>query len=102
MNILGLSCFYHDSAACLLKEGVLVAAASEERFSRRKHDSAFPVSAIRYVLAQGEISMEAIDAVVFYDKPILKFERLLKSQLHSFPMSFRHFVDGMPQWMNTR
>jgi carbamoyltransferase len=102
VNILGLSCFYHDSGACLLKEGVLVAAASEERFSRRKHDSAFPISAIRYALSQGEITADAIDAVVFYDKPILKFERLLKSQLHTFPRSFRHFVDGMPQWMNTR
>ncbi len=102
MNILGLSCFYHDAGACLLKDGVLVAAASEERFSRRKHDSAFPVSAIRYVLSEGEITADDIDAVVFYDKPILKFERLLKSQLHTFPGSFRHFVDGMPQWMNTR
>jgi carbamoyltransferase len=102
VNILGLSCFYHDAGACLLQEGVLVAAASEERFSRRKHDSAFPIHAIRYVLSQGEITADAIDAVVFYDKPILKFERLLKSQLHSFPLSFRHFVDGMPQWMNTR
>ena len=102
MNILGLSCFYHDAGACLLKDGVLVAAASEERFSRRKHDSAFPVLAIRYVLDEGEVSPDGIDAVVFYDKPILKFERLLKSQLHTFPWSFRHFVDGMPQWMNTR
>jgi len=102
VNILGLSCFYHDAGACLLKDGVLVAAASEERFSRRKHDSAFPISAIRYVLAEGEVPTDSIDAVVFYDKPILKFERLLKSQLHTFPMSFRHFVDGMPQWMNTR
>jgi len=102
VKILGLSCFYHDAAACLLDNGVLVAAASEERFSRRKQDSDFPVSAIRHVLSEGGHQVEDIDAVVFYDKPILKFERLLKSQLHTFPMSFSHFVDGMPRWMATR
>ncbi|MEC7240220.1 MAG: carbamoyltransferase [Myxococcota bacterium] len=102
MYILGLSCFYHDAAACLLKDGVVVAAGSEERFSRKKHDSDFPSLAVAYCLEEAGISAEELDAVVFYDKPMLKFERLLRSHIHGFPKSFKHFVENMPRWMGTR
>ena len=102
MYILGLSCFYHDAAACLLKDGVAVAAGSEERFSRKKHDSDFPSLAIEYCLNEAGIAAHELDAVVFYDKPMLKFERLLRSHIHGFPRTFKHFVENMPRWMGTR
>lgn len=102
MYILGLSCFYHDAAACLLKDGVPVAAASEESFSRKKHDSDFPSRAIRFCLEQAGIGAAALDAVIFYDKPLVKFDRLLRYQVDSFPRSFRTFVDSMPRWVATR
>lgn len=102
MYILGLSCFYHDAAACLLKDGVVVAAGSEERFSRKKHDSDFPSLAIEYCLNEAGIAAHELDAVVFYDKPMLKFERLLRSHIHGFPRTFKHFVENMPRWMGTR
>ncbi len=102
MHILGLSCFYHDSGACLLRDGQVVAAASEERFTRVKHDNRFPSDAIRYCLAEAGIDASRIDAVIFYDKPILKFDRLLRSQLHHFPASFKQFVTGMAPWVATK
>ncbi len=102
MDILGLSCFYHDSAACLLRDGRVVAAASEERFTRKKADSRFPSDAIRYCLEEGGTDAQRLDAVIFYDKPILKFDRLLRSQIHNFPASFRQFVDGMAPWVATK
>ncbi len=87
MRILGLSAYYHDSAACLVEDGVIVAAAQEERFTRKKHDAAFPRNAARYCLAEGRgsPSIDALDAVVFYDKPILKFDRLLEIVLLGRP-----------------
>ncbi|MED5373548.1 MAG: carbamoyltransferase [Myxococcota bacterium] len=102
MYILGLSCFYHDAAACLLRDGVPIAAASEQAFSRKKHDSDFPVQAIRWALKQGGIRPEQIEAVAFYDKPLVKFDRLLRYQLEHFPTTFKGFVDSMPRWMGTR
>jgi len=102
MNILGLSCYYHDAAACLLVEGQVVAAASEERFTRKKHDSGFPLHSIRYACREAGITPRQIDAVVFYDKPLLKFDRLLRSQVFHFPASFKQFVDGMPRWVATK
>ncbi len=102
MDILGLSCFYHDSAACLLRDGQVVAAASEERFTRKKADSRFPSDAIRYCLTEGRTEASKLDAVIFYDKPILKFDRLLRSQLHNFPASMRQFVTGMAPWVATK
>ena len=75
--VLGISCFYHDAAAALLKDGVVVAAGQEERFSRKKHDSGFPNRAIQYVLHEGGVRPDQLDAVGFYDKPLLKFERML-------------------------
>ena len=102
MHILGLSCFYHDAAVCLLREGVPIAAASEQAFTRKKHDSDFPVQGIRWALKQAGIRADQIDAVAFYDKPLLKFDRLLRYQMEHFPGSFKSFVDSMPRWMGTR
>ena len=83
MYIVGISSFYHDSAACLLKDGVIVAAAQEERFTRIKHDQNFPINAIRYCLDKGNISSDDIEIIAFYDKPFLKFERILETYLRS-------------------
>ena len=91
VNVLGLSCFYHDSAAALLRDGQVVAAAQEERFTRKKHDSDFPAHAIRYVLREAGIGPGEIDAVGFYDKPLLKFERMLSTYVATFPRSFNSF-----------
>ena len=102
MYILGLSCFYHDAAACLLLDGVPVAAATEEAFTRKKHDSGFPLQAIRYVLSEAGISIADVALVAFYDKPLVKFERLLLSHVATFPKSFPQFVRGMPSWFSTK
>lgn len=100
--ILGISCYYHDSAACLLQDGVIVAAAQQERFSRVKHDAAFPAEAIRYCLAEAGISLQQLSAVVFYDKPFLKFERLLETYLAHAPCGFRSFLAAMPVWLKEK
>ena len=76
-NVLGISAYYHDSAAALLRDGELVAAAQQERFTRKKHDAGFPAEAIRYCLEAGDLDLDGVDRVVFYDKPLVKFERLL-------------------------
>ncbi|MEL6348315.1 MAG: carbamoyltransferase [Myxococcota bacterium] len=102
MYILGLSCFYHDASVCLLKDGVPIAAVNEQSFSRRKHDPDFPVQAIRWALSFAGISIEQVELVAFYDKPLVKFERLLKSHLATFPRSFPQFVRGMPSWFATK
>src|SRR5919197_5084010 len=102
MDILGISCFYHDAAACLLRDGHLVAAAEEERFSRRKHDSGFPEQAIRYCLEAGEVVPEELDHVVFYEKPLLKFERIASSYAASFPRSRGVFVRAMQTWLGDK
>ncbi|OGG47211.1 hypothetical protein A2671_00165 [Candidatus Kaiserbacteria bacterium RIFCSPHIGHO2_01_FULL_49_13] len=102
MYILGLSCFYHDSAACLIKDGQLVAAAVEERFSRRKHDFSFPERAIAYCLDEAGIEMAAVDQVVFYEKPILKFDRILSQHLAAWPRSFLPFYLALPSWFNEK
>lgn len=102
MNILGISAFYHDSAACLLRDGVIVAAAQEERFSRRKHDPGFPEQAIAFCLRQGELGATALDAVAFYDKPILKFERILQTHLGVAPAGLPAFVKAVPLWLKEK
>ncbi|MEE3228881.1 MAG: carbamoyltransferase N-terminal domain-containing protein [Chloroflexota bacterium] len=102
MNILGLSCFYHDAAAVLLQDGDLVAAVEEERFSRVKHDHRFPQHAINYCLSEGGITAQDIDYVVFYEKPLLKFERILSSTLGSYPMSWGVFRESMITWFNDK
>ncbi len=102
MNVLGLSCFYHDSAAALLRDGVIVAACQEERLSRKRHDSGFPARAVKYVLREAGIGPEQIDAVGFYDKPLLKFERILTTYVATFPRSFNSFRKAMPLWIKEK
>ncbi len=102
MRILGLSAFYHDSAAALVQDGVLLAAAQEERFTRRKHDPGFPVQAIQAVLACGGTDLKSIDHVAFYDKPFLKFERLLETYLAFAPRGFTSFRQALPLWLQEK
>ena len=102
MNILGISAYYHDAAAALLREGEIVAAAQEERFTRKKHDPRFPVSAIRYCLEAGGIEAAKVDKVVFYDKPFLKFERLLETYLAFAPRGFKSFRMAIPVWLREK
>ena len=93
MRILGISCFYHDSAACVIEDGAIIAAAQEERFTRIKHDSAFPSHAVRYCLAEAGGRDAEIEAVAFYDKPILKFHRILETYFSVAPMGLRVWGD---------
>eukprot|EP00752_Nemacystus_decipiens_P000794 g794.t1 len=102
MKILGLSAFYHDAAAALLVDGKLIAAAQEERFTRKKHDSEFPAQAIAYCLEKGGLTFDALDYVVFYDKPFLKFERLLETYVAFAPRGFRSFRMAMPVWLGEK
>ena len=102
MYILGLSCFYHDSAICLLKDGVPIAAVDEQAFTRKKHDSSFPRNAIQWALQSAGIEISDLKAIAFYDKPLVKFERILKSHVAHFPRSFPQFVKGMPNWFSTK
>ncbi|MCF3574822.1 hypothetical protein L2E80_05845 [Planktothrix agardhii 1812] len=102
MNILGISAYYHDSAAALVCDGKIVAAAQEERFTRKKHDPAFPANAIRYCLQEANITFFEIDQVVFYDKPLVKFERLLETYLSYTPRGFRSFMKAMPVWLKEK
>ena len=102
MNILGISAFYHDSAACLLKDGEIIAAAQEERFTRKKHDSEFPAHAIHYCLEEAGIASSEIDNVVFYEKPFVKFERLLETYLAFAPKGFKSFYKAMPMWIKEK
>jgi carbamoyltransferase len=102
MYILGISCYYHDSAACLLKDGQIVAAAQEERFSRIKHDQDFPISAVRYCLNEVGITIDDVDYVGFYDKPLIKFERILLTYLATFPRSFPSFIKAIPLWLRKK
>jgi carbamoyltransferase len=102
MKILGFSAYFHDSAACLVIDGDIVAAAQEERFSRKKHDPAFPLNSIRYCMQEAGIAANGIDYVVFYDKPFLKFERLLETYLAFAPMGFKSFASSLPLWLNDK
>lgn len=100
--ILGLSCYYHDSAAALLKDGSVVAAAAEERFTRVKHDHSFPINAIQYCLQSQKITIKAIEHIGCYEKPILKLERILSQHLESFPRSYKTFLTALPSWINEK
>lgn len=102
MYILGISAFYHDSAACLIKDGKIIAAAQEERFTRKKHDASFPHHAIQYCLREVKISASQIDNVVFYEKPFVKFERLLETYLAFAPKGFTSFAKAMPVWIKDK
>ena len=101
-SILGISAFYHDSAAALIKDGEIVAAAQEERFSRKKHDARYPYNAIKYVLAEGNINLGEVDHIVFFEKPFLKFERLLETYMAFAPKGFKSFSLSMPIWLREK
>ena len=102
MNILGLSCFYHDSAASLVRDGEIVAAAQEERFTRKKHDPRFPKNALDYCLERAGISVDDLDYVAYYDKPFLTFERLLLSYLTVAPRGLRSWLEAIPLWLGQK
>src|SRR3990167_5828880 len=102
MYILGISCFYHESAACLIRDGLVVAASAEERFSRKKHDSEFPKMAASFCLKKAGISAGDLDYVVFYEKPFWKFQRILLSTLVSWPLAFRLFAKAMVTWLSDK
>ena len=100
--VLGLSCYYHDSAAALLKNGEIISAAQEERFSRKKHDSRFPKNAILYCLKSQEINLSDVTKIVYYEKPLLTFERLLETYLGTAPRGGRSFVTSMQVWLKEK
>ncbi len=102
VNILGISAYYHDSAACLVRDGEIIAAAQEERFTRKKHDHRFPTHAVQYCLKEGKIQPSDLDFVAFYDKPLIKFERLLETYLAYAPKGFRSFLMAMPLWLRQK
>src|SRR3979411_1461694 len=102
MIVFGISAFYHDSAAAIVRDGTIIAAAQEERFTRKKHDAGFPAHAIRYCVAEAGISFADIDFVTFYEKPFLKFERLLETYLAFAPRGFRSFRMALPLWLKDK
>ena len=101
-SILGISAFYHDSAAAILLDGKIVAAAQEERFSRKKHDPRYPFNAIKYVLKESKLKISDIDYIVFFEKPFLKFERLLETYMAFAPKGFKSFSLSMPIWLREK
>ncbi|MCX5895525.1 MAG: carbamoyltransferase [Proteobacteria bacterium] len=102
MNILGISAFYHDSAACLVQDGTIAAAAQEERFTRKKHDFAFPKNAISYCLKEGGLTARDLDYIAFYDKPFIKFERILETYLAYAPLGIQSFIKAIPLWIKQK
>src|SRR5215813_1436891 len=102
MLILGISAFYHDSAAALIRDGEIIAAAQEERFTRKKHDSGFPRNAVQYCLAEEGVKLRDFDLVVFYDKPFLKFERLMETYIAFAPRGIRSFAMAIPLWVREK
>src|SRR5512140_3531220 len=100
--ILGISAFYHDSAACLIRDGQIIAAAQEERFTRKKHDASFPRQAVAYCLKEGGIRAEDLALVAFYEKPFLKFDRILHTYLAYAPSGLRSFLMAIPLWIRER
>lgn len=102
MYILGISCFYHESAACIIKNGIVVGASTEERFTRKKHDSNFPKKAIEFCLKQAHIKVDDLDFTVFYEKPFWKFQRILLSTLSSYPFAYRLFAKAIITWFSEK
>ncbi len=102
MRVLGISAFYHDSAAAVVQDGEIVAAAQEERFTRKKHDARFPANAVDYCLREARVSLDDFDYVAFYDKPLLKFERLLETYLSFAPRGFKSFSMAIPVWLREK
>ena len=101
-SILGISAFYHDSAAALIIDGKIIAAAQEERFSRKKHDARYPFNAVEYVLNESNLKLNDIDHIVFFEKPFLKFERLLETYMAFAPKGFKSFSLSMPIWLREK
>ena len=101
-KILGISAFYHDSAACLIIDGKIISAAQEERFSRKKHDDRFPINAVKYILQSKNIKLNSIDKIIFYEKPFLKFERLLETYIAYSPRGFKQFSKSIPIWLKEK
>ena len=101
-TIIGISAFYHDSAAALIRDGDIIAAAQEERFTRKKHDAGFPKNAIDYCLQEAGLKMSDVDHVVFYDKPLTKFDRILETYLSVCPAGFRSFLKAIPVWLGEK
>ena len=102
ISILGISAFYHDSAAAILVDGEIIAAAQEERFTRKKHDSSYPYNAVEFVLKFAKLKLSEIDHIVFYEKPFLKFERLLETYVAFAPRGFKQFTKSMPSWLREK
>ena len=101
-SILGISAFFHDSAAALIQDGEIIAAAQEERFTRKKHDPGFPSEAINYVLKESKLKLNQVDHIVFFEKPFLKFERLLETYVAMAPFGFKQFSLSMPIWLREK
>ena len=101
-SILGISAFYHDSAAAVIVDGKIVAAAQEERFSRKKHDPSYPFNAVNYVLKESQLNLDEVDHIVFFEKPFLKFERLLETYMAFAPKGFKSFSLSMPLWLREK
>ena len=102
MYLIGISAFYHDSAAALIKNGKVISAAQEERFTRIKNDSNFPINSVKFLMRSENLKPSDIDFVVFYEKPLLKFERLLETYLHFAPNGYNSFVASMPMWLKEK
>ena len=102
ISVLGISAFYHDSAAAILKDGKIIGAAQEERFTRKKHDLSYPKNAITYVLKEASLKLNEVDHIVFYEKPFLKFERLLETYVGFSPNGFKSFSMSMPLWLTEK
>ena len=100
--LLGISCFYHDSAAVLISDGEIISAVQEERFSRKKHDARYPYNAINYILKDSNLRLNEIDHIVFFEKPFLKFERLLETYVAFAPRGFKSFCMAMPVWLKDK
>ena len=102
MIIIGISAYYHDSAACLVKDGKIISAVQEERFTRKKHDSSFPHHSINYCLEDSNINLSDVDYIIFYEKPLLKFERLIETQISNSPFGFFSFKKSIPIWIKEK
>ncbi len=102
MYILGISCYFHDSAAALIKDGEILVAVQEERFTRKKHDSSFPTNSIEYCLKSQKIDLKDISTIIYYEKPLLTFERLLETYLETCPRGLRSFIASMQVWVKEK
>jgi len=100
--VLGISCYYHDSAACIIKDGKIIAGAAEERFTRIKHDNNFPKKAIRFCIDSLGISANEVDVISFYEKPFIKFERIISQHLDNFPKNYKQFMRTIGPWFGSR